>query len=61
MDEVKIKGEDDGFHMYVEGEELLVRTEDDARFALSIGLHSASPIMRRRISAGLHERSFPSS
>jgi hypothetical protein len=55
LDEVAVSGLDDGFHLKVEGEELRLVTDNDARFALGIGLQSASPIMRRRIAAGLDE------
>lgn len=55
MSEVGIRGEDNGFHLRIEGEELILEMDDDPGFALAIGLHSASPIMRRRIMAALHE------
>ncbi len=56
LSEVGVRGEDDGFHLRLEGEEVVVATDDDPAFARLIGLHSASPIMRRRISGALHEQ-----
>ncbi|MDH4119607.1 MAG: hypothetical protein OEX04_12750 [Acidimicrobiia bacterium] len=55
LDEVGVRGEDDGFHLRIEGEEVIVTTDDDPGFARMIGLHSASPILRRRMSGALHE------
>lgn len=53
LSSIGIRGEDDGFHLRIEGEEFVVTTTDDPGFALEIGLRSASPAMRRRISAAL--------
>jgi hypothetical protein len=50
---VGIRGEDDGFHLRMEGEEVLLVTDDETGFAIAVGMRSASPIMRRRISRGL--------
>ncbi len=55
LSEVGVRGEDDGFHLRIEGEEVVLTTDDDPGFAKSIGLHSASPILRRRIGGSLHE------
>lgn len=55
LSEIGVRGEDDGFHLRLEGEEVVISTDDDAAFARLIGLHSASPIMRRRISGSMHE------
>lgn len=53
MGDVGIRGEDDGFHLRVDGEEIVVTLEDEAGFARAVGLRSASPRMRRRIAARL--------
>jgi hypothetical protein len=53
--DIGIRGEDDGFHLRIEGEEFVLATDDDPGFARHIGLQSASPIMRRRIGAAMHE------
>lgn len=55
LSQVGVRGEDDGFHLRIEGEEVVLSTDDDPTFARLIGLHSASPIMRRRISGSLRE------
>lgn len=53
LSDVGVRGEDDGFHLRIEGEEVVLTTDDDPGFAQMIGLRSASPIMRRRISGSL--------
>lgn len=49
LDELLIRGEDDGFHVRVEGEEAIIHTNDDAGLALELGLRSASPRLRRQM------------
>jgi len=49
LGELLIRGEDDGFHLRVEGEEVVVSTNDDVGLALELGLRSASPRLRRRM------------
>lgn len=51
LDELLIRGEDDGFHVRVEGEEAVIRTNDDPGMALELGLRSASPRLRRQMAA----------
>jgi hypothetical protein len=46
-----IRGEDDGFHIRVEGEEAIIHTTDDAGMALELGLRSASPRLRRQMAS----------
>ena len=53
--DVGVRGEDDGFHLRIEGEEVVLTTQDDPAFARIIGLHSASPILRRRMGGSLNE------
>jgi hypothetical protein len=45
----------DGFHIRVEGEVLVIGVTDDARFALDLGLRTAHPQLRRRMSALLRD------
>lgn len=47
MSDVGIRSENDGFHMRIEGEQVVITTSDDAAFAIEIGLQSASPRLRR--------------
>ena len=44
-----IRGEDDGFHVRLEGEEVIIKTNDDPGLALELGLRSASPRLRRQM------------
>ncbi len=50
-DEIRVNALPDGFHIRAEGEEIVLEVEDDARFALSLGLKNAPPQLRRRMSA----------
>ena len=45
----------DGFHVRAEGEEVVLDVTEDARFALELGLRSAHPALRRRMSALLRD------
>ena len=47
MSDVGIHSENDGFHLRIEGEKVVMTTSDDAAFALEVGLRSASPRLRR--------------
>ena len=49
LDELLIRGEDAGFHDHLEGEEVIIRTNDDPGLALELGLRSASPRLRRQM------------
>jgi len=53
--DVLVNAEEDGFHVRVEGEEIILRVEQDAEFAINLGLRSAPPVLRRRMSAILRE------
>ena len=50
-DELRVQALKDGFHVRVEGEEVILDVTDDARFALDLGLRTAHPALRRRMSA----------
>ena len=58
-DAVRIHAEDDGIHLRVEGEEVVLDLRDDAGFAVEAGLRSAPPLLRRRMSALLREEAIP--
>jgi hypothetical protein len=48
LSELGIAAKLDGFHLRIEGEELIVSTNDDARFALALGIRSSnSPRLNR--------------
>jgi hypothetical protein len=54
-DEIRVSALMDGFHVRAEGEEIVLNIEDDARFALDLGLRNAHPNLRRRMSALLRD------
>ncbi len=44
----------DGFHLRIEGEELVISTNDDARFAIALGIRSSnSPRLNRMLAGAL--------
>lgn len=57
LTEIGVRGGDDGFHLRIEGEEAIFSTDEDVAFALAVGLHSASPRLRRRMGAFMSEYS----
>ncbi len=53
--QVRINALDDGFHLRVEGEEVILDVTDDAHFALACGLTAGPPLLRRKMSAILRQ------
>jgi hypothetical protein len=54
LDQVGVSARVDGFHLRVEGEELVLSTSDDARFAMALGIRStSSPRLNRQLAAAL--------
>ena len=51
LSDVGIQSANDGFHLRIEGEQVILTTTDDAGFAMEIGLQSASPRLRRMLGA----------
>lgn len=51
MSEIRVNALPDGFHLRAEGEEVLLEVTDDAEFAVELGLRTAPPHLRRRMSA----------
>jgi hypothetical protein len=51
LNDVGIQSAHDGFHLRIEGEKVVLTTQDDAGFATEIGLRSASPRLRRMMGA----------
>ena len=49
--EMRISALPDGFHIRAEGEAIVLDVEEDARFALDLGLRNAHPTLRRKMSA----------
>lgn len=53
--EMRISALPDGFHIRAEGEAIVLDVEEDARFALDLGLRNAHPTLRRKMSALMRE------
>lgn len=51
LSEIRVNALPDGFHVRAEGEEILLEVTEDAEFAVELGLRSAPPHLRRRMSA----------
>ncbi|MGA7272285.1 MAG: hypothetical protein WB239_14535 [Acidimicrobiia bacterium] len=49
LDQVGISSRPDGFHLRLEGEEIVLRTEDDARFALALGVTTPTNRLARQM------------
>lgn len=49
LHEVGISSRPDGFHLLVEGEEIVLRTDDDARFALILGISAPTSRLARQM------------
>lgn len=56
VDEIRISALEDGFHIRAEGEDVVLEVDDDAHFAVELGLRNAHPDLRRRMSKLLRER-----
>lgn len=54
-EQVRVNALPDGFHLRAEGEEVILDITEDARFAVDLGLKSAPPHLRRRMSALMRE------
>lgn len=54
--EMRVSALPDGFHIRAEGEAVVLDVEDDAHFALDLGLRNAHPNLRRKMSALLREQ-----
>lgn len=49
LDRVVISSKHDGFHLRIEGEEVILNTSDDARFALAIGINTPTSRLARQM------------
>ena len=48
--QLAVKALEDGFHMIAEGEELIIRTNNDPAFALALGVRNAPTLLRKQMS-----------
>lgn len=51
LSELRVAALEDGFHVRVEGHEMVLDVDEDGRFALELGLKSAHPKLRQRMAA----------
>lgn len=51
ISQVTVRALDDGFHLLSEGEELVITTDNDPAFAVSMGVRNAPVALRRQMSA----------
>lgn len=49
--QLRVAAREDGFHLRIEGEEIILNLTDDAEFAVAMGVRSASPLLRRKIAS----------
>jgi hypothetical protein len=54
--QVRINALEDGFHLRVEGELVILDVTEDAHFALACGLTAGPPLLRRKMSAILRQQ-----
>lgn len=50
-DEMRISAMPDGFHIRAQGEAIILDVEEDARFAVELGLRNAHPALRQKMAA----------
>ena len=55
VSEIRVNALEDGFHVRAEGEDVVLEVDDDARFAIELGLRNAHPALRKRMAAYLRE------
>ena len=55
VSEIRVSALEDGFHVRAEGEDVVLEVEDDARFAVELGLRNAHPALRKRMATYLRE------
>ena len=55
ISQIRVSALEDGFHVRAEGEDVVLEVDDDARFAVELGLRNAHPALRKRMAAYLRE------
>ena len=60
LSDIGVAAKLDGFHLRIEGEELVVSTNDDARFAIALGIRSSSSPRLNRLLAGARDAGIDS-
>jgi hypothetical protein len=55
LNEITILALDDGIHLRADGDEVVLETDNDAAFAVEVGLRSGPPVLRRQMAALLRQ------
>lgn len=50
-EDMRIQAQPDGFHIRAEGEAIVLKVEDDAKFAVELGLRHAPPALRQKMAS----------
>lgn len=50
IEQIGIRAAEDGFHLLAEGDEVVIRTDNDPAFAVAVGLRNAPTLLRRQMS-----------
>lgn len=50
IDDLRVSALEDGFHIRAEGEDVVLEVDDDAHFAIELGLKNAHPALRKKMS-----------
>ena len=59
LSEIRINALGDGFHVRAEGEEVVLQIDQDGEFAVDLGLRTAPPNLRKKISALMRNDAKP--
>ena len=55
IEEIRVSALEDGFHVRAEGEDVVLEVDDDAHFAVELGLRNAHPDLRKRMAQVLRQ------
>lgn len=55
IEDIRVSALKDGFHIRAEGEDVVLEVDDDARFAVELGLRNAHPDLRKRMAQIIRE------
>jgi hypothetical protein len=49
IEDIRVSALEDGFHIRAEGEDVVLEVDEDAHFAVELGLRNAHPDLRKRM------------
>lgn len=55
VEDIRVSALKDGFHIRAEGEDVVLEVDDDAHFAVELGLRNAHPDLRKRMAQVIRE------